>query len=635
MTFALPNTLWLLLLVPLLVAFLWWAWRTKQRLIAQFVQSRLLAQLTVGVSRQRQKLRLGLLVAAVALAILALARPQWGFSWEESKQRGLDIVVAIDVSRSMLATDVTPTRLARAKLAALDLMKLAKSDRLGLVAFAGSAFLQCPLTLDDEAFRQSVAALDVNIIPQGGTALAETIQTTMTAFKDGGDNHKILVILTDGEDHDGGAVEAARKAAQDGLRIFTLGLGSTEGELIQVPGGKGKTDFLRDENGNIVKSRLNETLLRQISGAANGFYLHFRGPDTIEMLYKRGLEPLPKSEFEGRLMRRWHERFYWPLGLAIVLLLVEMFLPDRKKITGSQAIAAASTNGALRRAVTALALLATVWAADASPGSALKAYREGRFDAAAKEWLRLAEEKPEDARLHYNAGTAAYQSRKYDEAARRFSAAIAAKDPKLQKSGYYNLGNTFFRGGEQVEDTEQKMEAWRLALQLYEQALKLEPQDANAKFNHDYVKRKLEELKKQEQQQQSKDGKPDKDDKQDKQDKQPPQKQPDDKQDQKQEPKKGDDQKDKQGKQPDPQPDQQKPDKGDQPKQDKGGEQKKEQDKSGEQGKQPQSFAQQASGQMTVQQAMQVLDSQKGEERALIFIPPDKQQPKNKVFKDW
>lgn len=331
MRFALPSLLWLLLLVPLLAAFLIWAWHTKERLIRQFVQSRLLAQLTVGVSKTRQKVRLGLLVAAVTFGLLALARPQWGFSWEEVSQKGLDIVVAIDTSRSMLAADIPPNRLERAKFAALDLMKLAKNDRLGLVAFAGSSFLQCPLTLDEEAFRQSVAALDVNIIPQGGTAIAETIQTALAAFKEG-ENHKILVLFTDGEDHEAGVVEAARAASAKGLRIFTIGVGSAEGELIRVRDDKGKLDFLKDEQGNVVKSRLNETLLQQIAGAADGFYLPLRGANTAETLYERGLAPLPKSEFNAKLMQRHHERFYWPLGIAVVLLILEMFLPERQKV---------------------------------------------------------------------------------------------------------------------------------------------------------------------------------------------------------------------------------------------------------------------------------------------------------------
>src|SRR3989441_23342 len=234
MTFANPHLLWFLLVIPpALFAFLWWAWRTRQKLLTQFIQARLLPALTVGISTTRQKIRLGCLLLAVVCLIIAMARPQLGFDWEEVKQRGLDIVVAIDTSKSMLAEDIAPNRLGRAKFAALDLMQQARSDRLGLVAFAGSAFLQCPLTVDDSAFRQSVEALDVNTIPQGGTAIAEAIETAMTAFKEG-DNYKTLVLITDGEDHDSGALEAAKKAAESGLQIFTVGIGSAEGELLRL-----------------------------------------------------------------------------------------------------------------------------------------------------------------------------------------------------------------------------------------------------------------------------------------------------------------------------------------------------------------------------------------------------------------
>src|SRR5437016_2962378 len=246
-----PHLLWLLIpAIPATITFFWWTWRTKRRLISQFVQTRLLANLTVGVSSTRQKIRMALLVASVALLIVVLARPQWGFDWEEAKQRGLDVVVAIDTSKSMLAEDVAPNRLTRAKLAALDLKKLAKTDRVGLIAFAGSAFLQCPLSLDDEAFRQSINALDVNIIPQGGTALAEAIDTAQAAFKDKNDNHKVLVLFTDGEDHDGHAVEAAQKAAKEGMHIFTIGVGSANGELLKITDAKGRSDFIKDEQGH-------------------------------------------------------------------------------------------------------------------------------------------------------------------------------------------------------------------------------------------------------------------------------------------------------------------------------------------------------------------------------------------------
>jgi Ca-activated chloride channel family protein len=329
--FEYPYLLWLLLpVIPGLIAFFWWAWRTRQRLIGQFVQSRLLANLTVGVSTTRQKIRIGLLVASVALLIVVLARPQWGFDWEEARQRGLDVVVAIDTSKSMLAEDVPPNRLARAKLAALDLKRLAKTDRVGLIAFAGTAFLQCPLSFEDEAFRQSVEALDVNIIPQGGTAVAEAIQTAQAAFKEKNENHKVLVLFTDGEDHDGHAVEAARSAAKEGMRIFTVGVGTKNGELLRTTDARGRSDFVKDEQGNVVKSHLDEALLSEIAQAASGFYMHLSGADAMDVLYERGLAPLPKSETSARRVKRYHERYQWVLGVVTLLLVSELFLPERR-----------------------------------------------------------------------------------------------------------------------------------------------------------------------------------------------------------------------------------------------------------------------------------------------------------------
>src|SRR5436190_15054962 len=287
MRFEYPKLLLLLLLVvPGLAAFFWWSWREKRRVMDRFVNPRLLGQLISGVSPALQKLRCYLLIASAALLVFALARPQWGFDWEEVRQRGLDIVIAIDTSRSMLAEDVQPNRLTRARLAALDLRKLAKADRMGLVAFAGTAFLQCPLSADDEAFRQSIDELNVNIIPQGGTALAEAIQTARMAFKDKTDNHKVLVLFTDGEDHDGHAVDAAREAAKDGMRIFTVGVGTRNGELLRVTDARGRSDYIKDPDGNVVKSRLDEGLLTQIAESTGGFYLLLGGARTIEALYE-------------------------------------------------------------------------------------------------------------------------------------------------------------------------------------------------------------------------------------------------------------------------------------------------------------------------------------------------------------
>ncbi|MGH7994360.1 MAG: vWA domain-containing protein, partial [Limisphaerales bacterium] len=377
MQFAAPHLLWLLLVIPpALALFFWWATRTRQRLLAQFIQTRLLSALTVGVSPAHRKIRFGCLILSVVVLLVALARPQYGFDLQKIERRGLDIVVAIDTSKSMLAEDIAPDRLERAKLAALDLMQRAKPDRLGLVAFAGDAFLECPLTFDNTAFQQCVQNLNVNTLPHGGTSLAAAIQTAQAAFKEG-DHFKVLVLFTDGEDNanSGEGLAAAQAAAKAGLKIFTIGIGTAEGTLLRITDANGNSDYVRDPDGNVVKSHLNETLLRQIAAATGGFYLPLRGANTMAMLYDRGLAPLPKSESEERLVRRYHEQYQWPLAMAVLLLLAEMFLPERKKST------VRSPQSKVKAPVVA-ALVGILWvpiAAKASPSSALREYNTGNY----------------------------------------------------------------------------------------------------------------------------------------------------------------------------------------------------------------------------------------------------------------
>ena len=500
MNFAHAHVLWLLLIIPpLLVVFFWWAMRERQRLMTQFIQARLLPGLISGVSPTRMKVRFVLITISFTFLLMALARPQWGFTWQESKQKGLDIVVAIDTSKSMLAEDIVPNRLSRAKLAALDLMQQAQSDRLGLVAFAGGAFLQCPLTIDDNAFKQSVETLDVNIIPQGGTALAEAINTALGAFKEG-DNFKVLVLFTDGEDNDENAVAAAEAAAKEGMKIFTIGIGTAEGELLRVKDAKGRTDYIRDDEGNVVKSRLNEVLLQQIAGASDGgFYLPMRGAKTIDTLYEKGLAPLPKSEGQEKLIKRMHERYHWPLGVAIVLLLVEMLMPERAKSKTSNVLRPTS-NIEVAASVILAALILFPNIGAASPANALKEFNGGNFTNALTEYERLlneqtAKQKPEDPRLHFNAGTAAYRATNYSVAIQHFNAALTAKDIKLQQSAYYNLGNTHFRLGNQAEDLDKLEEAWKEAIKQFDHAVALDKTDENAAFNVAFVKEGLEQIK--------------------------------------------------------------------------------------------------------------------------------------------
>lgn len=652
MQFEHPRMFWLFAVtVPTLSLFLWWSWRRRQFLISQFVRSRLLAHLTVGLSRRVQKFRLVLLVIGVGLLIITLAQPQWGFAWEQATQRGLDIVLAIDTSRSMLAEDIAPSRLERAKLAALDLMQLAKRDRLGLVAFAGTAFLQCPLTLDDEAFRQSVNQLSVGIIPQGGTALAEAIEAAQSAFKDDGDNHRVLIFFTDGEDHDSDALAAAEKAAKSGLRIFTVGVGTSNGELLRQKDEQGSGSYLKDAEGNVVKSRLNENLLTQIATAGNGFYLPMTGVNPMEVLYQRGLASLPRSEISSRVVKQFRDRYQWPLALAILCLITEVFLPERKKVPRQEAPARGGLPE-LQKLIGLLLISQTCLTTLASSATALRKYEAGQFKDSYQEYTRLLRQHPDDPRLQYNAGTAAYQAKKFEEATKHFSGATTAPDLKLQQQAYYNLGNALFRQGEAEVSLPKKSELWDQSAKEYESALRLEPTDPDAKFNLEFVRRKLEDLKqeqeKQKQQQPSPDQKND-------QDKEPGEDK--EKKEQPQEKKNSDSKPDPKDPEKQKQPEQDaKPEPSQQPEQDKEKQDQSQKQKKPDpgkddgQGKDEQSGGKQdpgtstnsmdgasasMAGRMSMEQVKQLLDTQKEHEKAMIFVPTDKQKAKGRVFKDW
>ncbi len=616
--FARPEYLWILLLIlPLAAAAFYWSWRVKQKLIRQFVQARLFSTLTVGLSPARQKFRLVLLLAALAGVLAALAGPRWGYSWQEARQRGLDVVVALDTSRSMLARDAAPNRLEKAKLASIDLMRQCKQDRLGLVAFAGAAFLQCPLTLDDEVFRQNLNALKVGIIPQGGTALSQAIRAALSAFAKGGNNYKVLVLLTDGEDHDEDAetMGAAKEAADAGMRIFTVGVGTAEGELVQVSDEHGDNSFIKDEDGKVVKSHLNEELLRKIATATEGFYLPLRGANPMEILYREGLAPLPKSDAQVKLTRVHLEHYHWFLGFAILCLIAEMLLPEGPR-PGRPPTAAVPAAAGLAKAAVILCALMIGAAARASGGGAYDKYQEGDYKGAYEEYDRLAAGKTNDYRLHYNAGTSAYSAKDLEAARMQLDAALntpeIVSDLPAQEHAYYNLGNTLYRLGEPEADPKKKQEQWQQSVTNYSRALRLNTNDLDAKNNLAFVKQKLEELKQQQQQQQQQQNNQNNDNKNQDQKQQQQNQQGQDQKQQQQQP-------GKQGQQ--NQSDQAKANKKDQ---------------QGEESAQDQQTASGTAAPMTIQQAQQMLDSQKDNEKVLIFSAQNQPgQTVQRKVKDW
>lgn len=316
-------------LVVAVVFFYTWAQKAREKAMRRFARKELLGELTASFNPRRRRLKIILKTLALALCLIALIRPQWGFDWHKVSRRGLDIVIAIDTSKSMLAQDVKPNRLERSKLAVKDLVKKLKGDRIGLIAFSGKAFLQCPLTVDYEGFMLSLDDLSVNTIPEGGTSLSGAIRAAIKAYDGGLKKHKVLILITDGEDHKGKTMEAAKEAAEDGIKIFCVGIGTKEGELIPVIGERGHRQFLKDQKGNFIKTRLDEEVLQKIAQIGGGAYLRASGPNLgLDLIYEKKLSQFEKRDFQDKLKKQYHERFQVFLFLALAILVLEVFLQE-------------------------------------------------------------------------------------------------------------------------------------------------------------------------------------------------------------------------------------------------------------------------------------------------------------------
>jgi Ca-activated chloride channel family protein len=501
--FAHPLFLWALAALPFLAALIFHAEKSRRIALDRLIAVRLQPRLAGSVSVARRRWGYALVLLGLALAVVALARPQWGFTWEEKRQSGRDIMFAIDTSKSMLATDLLPNRLTRAKLAAEDLLNQLEGDRVGLLAFAGSSFLQAPLTSDFGAVRDSLQELDTDIIPRGGTNLAEAIKAAEEAFGKGEGEHRALIIFSDGEELEADAIMAAR-AAKDRFHIFTVGLGSPEGSLVPITDGKGGgTEFLRDDQGQYVKSKLDEPRLREVAEAGGGFYVALQnGPAEMQRIVREGLGKMKERETDARFSRVPIERYHWPLAAAIAAIATALLLGERRRVRTARIAAAA------------LVLL----------GARAEARHEGIEKFEAKDYagsLGVFDselKKRERAELHFDAGAAAYQLGDYARAADAFSKALGTAPAELKNRAAYHLANTLARRGVKHEKKEDKIGDLKDAVKQYDEVLNAEPNYEDAKHNRDIVNKliaQLEEEQKQEKEDEKKDQKKDDKDKKD------------------------------------------------------------------------------------------------------------------------
>src|SRR5262249_28550011 len=511
MTFGLPEWLWGLLLVPLLIALFVRAENRGLKRLQQFVSARLLPQLAGTVNRPRRIMRFGLQLLGLALAMVSLAQPRWGYTFEDVKRKGLDLLIAVDTSRSMLSNDVQPNRLERVTLAIQDLINELQGDRVGLIAFAGRAFLQAPLTIDYDAVIEAVNDLDTKTIPEGGTNISSAITLAAQSFGKSATGNRALIIFTDGEELSGDAVKTAKAAADAGVRSLTVGVGTAQGSLIPVIGDNGETTFVKDSAGQVVKSKLDDKRLREVAEATGGFYVHLEnGPRTMQQVQNEGLAKMQAAEMDVRLSRRSIDRYEWPLSAALIALALSILIPERKSASrrirrGERARERAYVPAAAKTAGVAagLVMLFSSLAFATAPG--MDAYQQGKFEDAYKEFQETLKSHPQsraEDELQFDSGTAAYKLKDYNKALESFSQALLTPDTGLQTKGHYNLGNTLYQRGEMEKSDDKKLSDWTNALDHYEQTLKLDPQNKEAKDNYEYVKKKIDELKNKKQEQQ-------------------------------------------------------------------------------------------------------------------------------------
>lgn len=326
-----PHMFWLLWLIPLLAGFFLYAFAKKRRTLARFAQVEMLKRMTAGISRRRQVLKAFLLLLVAFFSVLALARPQLGTKMELMRRKGLDVVVAVDVSLSMYAEDIKPNRMARSKQEIGKFVDRLAGDRVGLVAFAGEAFLQCPLTSDYGAFKIFLDVLGPELIPTPGTNITGAIETALKAFEAKDRKYRVMVLLTDGEDHSGQAEKLAEEAARMGVAIFTVGIGLPSGVPIPLKDEHGNVAYKKDRNGNVVTTKLDEVLLQKIALATNGKYYHAEpGRFELEDVLKE-IAKMEKRELDSERMSQYEDRFQVPLGIALALLIAEMLISDRRR----------------------------------------------------------------------------------------------------------------------------------------------------------------------------------------------------------------------------------------------------------------------------------------------------------------
>jgi Ca-activated chloride channel family protein len=508
-----PIYLYLLVLIPVLALVRFISYRNQRKRLRQFGNPSLLKDLMPDVSRWRPGVKFWLLQLALSLLIIMLARPQMGTKISHEKRTGIETIIALDISNSMKAEDVVPNRLDRSKMIVENLVDKFSNDKIGLIVFAGDAFVQLPITSDYVSAKMFLSNIDPSMIATQGTDIAGAINLASHSFTQDQEVGKAIIIITDGEDHEGGALEAAKAAKAAGKRVYVLGVGSTQGAPIPV---SGSGDYMKDHTGNTVMSALNEQMCREVAQAGGGVFIHVENNSRAQDQLDVELDKLSKKEIDSTIYSDFDEQFMAFAILALVVLMIEICLMESK----NPLLKGVTLFGNKKKVATLLLLMLTLSASAQTDRLYVrqgnKQFRAGDYANAEVSYRKALEKNDRNPQALYNLGNALMAQRKDSAAVVEFEkAAKAETTPLRQSKSYHNMGVIC-----------QQHQMYGEAIEAYKQSLRLNPADDETRYNLQLCKH----MQKQQQQQQQNQNKNDKQNKD--QQKQDQQKQQNEKQDQ-------------------------------------------------------------------------------------------------------
>ena len=471
--------------LPLLVATLYFLLSWKKKTADRIGDATLVGQLIRNFSSWRFLLKAGLALLAFIVIVLGAGNLQKPGSMENVQRKGVDVMIVLDVSKSMLARDIKPSRLERAKQLLLRLTDKLDNDRMGLILFAGRPYLQMPLTTDHGAARMYIQNAGPDAVPTQGTVIAEALKMANSAFDPKERKYKSIVLISDGEDHDPDALKTAKELAQDGVMINTIGIGTPDGSPIVDPA---TGEIKKDDQGNVVMSKLNEAELQQLASSTNGQYIRLDNVDDALITMTQQLDNAEKKSMTDAELIDYISYFQWFMGGALLLLLIEFFLSERRR--EKKSLTSALVTRIILLAIAGTAVLPTsAQGTDAHIRSGNRYYKKNQIDQSLQQYQSAVQQTPDNPTANYNLGNARFRKNQFDDATKSYDATIQhSQDNKMKENGYYNKGVAMIK----QKKLQESIDAWK-------QALKLDASDADAREN---LEKALRELKQQQQQQQ-------------------------------------------------------------------------------------------------------------------------------------